>query len=72
MMTTDSGWRRVSAPMAGLALMLVGLAMTGCRENEQNRILSYEPGKYQGKQDSEATLDEGTLRNRAMQIQNFN
>lgn len=72
MMITDSGWRRRSALLASLALVSVGLAMTGCRENEQNRILSYEPGKYQGKQDTDATLDEGTLRNRALQIQNFN
>ena len=36
--------------MAGrtIAIVLMAVALIGCREDEQNRPLSYEPGVYQG------------------------
>jgi len=47
-------------------LVAVGLALGGCRENEQNRPLMFEKGKYLGKPDqplSEQQINE--LRHRA-------
>ncbi|MEJ1995599.1 MAG: hypothetical protein P8X75_10370 [Limibacillus sp.] len=49
-----------------LGLVLVAGLTTGCREEEQDRVLLLEPGVYQGKPDSplsEATEEE--LRQRA-------
>ncbi len=49
-----------------LGLVLVAGLTTGCREEEQDRVLLLEPGVYQGKEDSplsEATEEE--LRQRA-------
>ena len=59
------GSRRLShgALALGLAALVV---LAGCREEEQGRIIGYEPGVYQGKADtplSAETLD--TLRSRA-------
>lgn len=53
------------AALAG-CLVAVGLALGGCRENEQDRVLLFEQGKYLGKADrplSESQVDE--LRHRA-------
>jgi hypothetical protein len=36
---------RLSAVLAAAAL---GLLVSGCRENEQNRPLDFQPGVYQG------------------------
>ncbi|MEQ9330787.1 hypothetical protein [Thalassobaculum sp.] len=55
--------------MAGLVALV---ALAGCREDEQDRPLSYDKGVYQGKADD--ALPEGTsdvLRQRA-QHQSYN
>ena len=46
--------------IGAIACVLAVLAVAGCREFEQDRILSYEPGVYQGPEDQ--SLDEDTLR----------
>jgi len=54
---------RTAVPIVAVA---VGLALGGCRPDEQNRPLYFEPGKYLGKKDealSKEQLDE--LRQRA-------
>ncbi len=48
--------RRLFALVA--CTLAAGLALTACREDEQNRILSYEPGTYLGQPDS--ALSEST------------
>ncbi|MCG8360581.1 MAG: hypothetical protein MI920_33880 [Kiloniellales bacterium] len=48
-------------------MLAMGLALAGCDENEQGRILRYEKGTYLGPADTpldEATRDE--LRQRAL------
>jgi hypothetical protein len=50
----------------GIAVLLAGLAVAGCDEAEQGRVLRYEKGTYLGKPDTDLTagqLDE--LRQRA-------
>ena len=42
------------------AVVLLSAALTGCAEEEQNRVLSYEKGTYLGKVDQK--LSEGQLR----------
>ncbi|MEQ8818461.1 MAG: hypothetical protein RLO51_10570 [Thalassobaculum sp.] len=64
----NSGYRRLAA-VAGLVALV---ALAGCREDEQDRPLSYDKGVYQGKADD--ALPEGTsdvLRQRA-QHQSYN
>jgi len=34
---------------------LVALALTGCRAEEQGRLIDYEPGVYKGKADTQLT-----------------
>lgn len=49
-----------------LLLFTAGIALQGCRNDEQNRVIFYESGKYQGKPDqqlSDAQLER--LRQRA-------
>ena len=38
--------------------LLVALAMTGCREDEQNRPTRFEPGVYQGHKPAELTPEQ--------------
>ena len=60
-------------PQANRTLILVAataavLTVTGCREDEQDRVQFFQPGVYQGQQDaglSQETLD--ALRSRAAQ-----
>lgn len=55
--------RRWIWPIAGLVLVV-----QGCREDERDRVLMYEPGVYQGQPDQsleQAQVDE--LRHRARQ-----
>lgn len=61
-------WEQTTPTVSGLpqattkllALCAIALvALTGCRSDEQDRIMSFEPGMYQGKQD--AGLDQNTL-----------
>lgn len=50
----------------GIAVLLAGLAVAGCDEAEQGRVLRYEKGTYLGKPDDQLSpgqLDE--LRQRA-------
>lgn len=64
-MKVTDGLKR--AALAG-CLVAVGLALGGCRENEQNRPLMFEQGTYLGKPDqplSEQKIEE--LRHRAEQ-----
>lgn len=59
------GVKRIA--LAG-CLVAVGLALGGCRENEQDRTLMFDKGKYLGKPDrplSDEQVDE--LRHRAEQ-----
>lgn len=53
------------------AVVVAGLvALTGCREEEQDRVLLFEQGTYQGTPDN--TLDDGQvseLRSRAQRQQ---
>ena len=39
---------------AGMTCLLV-VGLTGCREDEANRPVSFEPGVYQGPQDQKLT-----------------
>ncbi len=39
--------------LMAIMLFAVSLALQGCREDEQGRILSFEQGKYLGKPDQE-------------------
>ena len=58
--------------LAALLLFASGIALQGCREGEQDRILSYEKGKYLGKPDqklSEAQREQ--LRQRAKAGQRY-
>ena len=48
------------------------LALTGCRQEDQGKILSYEKGTYLGKKDEPLTdAQEEALRHRAKTIQKF-
>lgn len=62
-MKLTDGLKRTA--LAG-CLVVVGLALGGCRESEQNRPLMFEKGKYLGKPDqplSDQQIEE--LRRRA-------
>ena len=39
-------------------ILLVALALAGCREEEQNRPLQYKPGVYQGAEDEKLSEEE--------------
>lgn len=48
------------------ALLVTMAAVTGCREEEQNRPLTYKKGTYQGKPDQQLTeAQKQELRSRA-------
>lgn len=58
--------------LAALLLFVVGLTLQGCREGEQHRILSYEKGKYLGKQDQKlSAAQRERLRQRAKTAQHY-
>ena len=40
------------------AVVLLSAALTGCAEEEQNRVLSYEKGTYLGKVDQNLSEDQ--------------
>ena len=68
------GWTtgRSARLLAALSIIGVVLAVQGCRENEQDRILSYEKGKYLGKPDTELSATKREeLRQRAKTAQNY-
>ncbi|WP_162901428.1 hypothetical protein [Breoghania sp. L-A4] len=41
--------------MAGFLVAVFALGLAGCRESEQDRPLTYEPGVYGGKPDTALT-----------------
>jgi hypothetical protein len=43
--------------MGGIGILLAGSALLGCRQDEQNRILAYEKGKYLGKADQKLSSE---------------
>jgi hypothetical protein len=50
----------------GIAVLLAGLAVAGCDESEQGRVLNYEKGTYLGKPDKQLSADQlDELRQRA-------
>jgi hypothetical protein len=53
-----------------LALLGVALAVQSCREDEQDRVLMYEPGTYLGQPDEPLDQEQvDTLRQRATRQQ---
>ena len=68
---TDRMGRLAALLLLG-SFVLAALALTGCREEDQGRILLYDKGVYQGKTDaplSDRTV--GDLRQRAREVQEF-
>lgn len=62
-MTFDSRLLRIATIGS---LLLAMAAVSGCREEEQNRPLTYEKGTYQGKPDQQITeAQRQELRSRA-------
>lgn len=50
--------------LCGIAALMLGMA--GCRENEQDRVLMFEQGKYLGKPDQSLSPEQvDELRQRA-------
>jgi len=71
-MRTQATKGRRSAALTCCLLVLTAGVLAGCRDEEQDRILNYQPGTYLGPEDTQ--LDQSTvdsLRSRA-QGQNFN
>ena len=55
-----------------VAFLGASLLLQGCRDEEQGRPVSFEPGKYQGKPDTEVTdAQRNELRSRAKSGQTF-
>jgi hypothetical protein len=58
--------RTKTTVMACAALVVVGLALAACDQNEQGRIRNYEPGTYLGQPDTPLTKEQrDALRQRA-------
>lgn len=57
MIIERSGFRLPLATFATLGLLVLAVALAGCRESEQNRPLHYDKGVYGGKADSEVGAD---------------
>ncbi len=47
-----AGRRSAKALGLGLAVVISGLLLAGCEEEEQNRILMFEKGTYLGQEDN--------------------
>ena len=61
---SGNGNARLPVMIGGLLLM--ALAISGCREEEKNRPLQFEKGTYLGQQDQNLTAEQlGDLRQRA-------
>ncbi|MCK4867510.1 MAG: hypothetical protein KAT39_05635 [Alphaproteobacteria bacterium] len=61
-----SGMNRARLPLLLGCLLVVGLAVGGCRKDEQNRTLEFKKGTYMGKPDQNLTAEQLTeLRYRA-------
>lgn len=60
------GMSRARLPLLLSCLLVAGLAISGCRKEEQNRTLEFEKGTYLGKPDQQLTNEQITeLRHRA-------
>lgn len=58
--------RKMNSAVAAAILLSVGVTLSACEEDEQDRVLRYDKGTYLGEEDQsldQETLDE--LRNRA-------
>ena len=56
-----------------ILVMTVLILVNGCREAEQNRVLLYQPGVYQGPSAAETDKrNEMILRQRIYQTQDYN
>ena len=56
--------RRIEKALARLfvgGLVLASLAVTGCREDEQNRVLLFEKGTYLGRPDQALSEQQADL-----------
>jgi hypothetical protein len=61
-----SGMSRARLPLLLGCMLVAGLAISGCRKEEQNRTLNIEKGSYLGKPDQQLTDEQITeLRHRA-------
>ena len=61
-----NGMSRARLPLLLGCLLVAGLAISGCRKEEQNRTLEFEKGTYMGKPDQNLTDEQLTeLRYRA-------
>ena len=61
-----SGMCRARLPLLLGCLLVAGLAISGCRKEEQNRTLGFEKGTYLGNPDQQLTDEQQTeLRHRA-------
>lgn len=61
-----SGIRKARLPLLLGCLLVAGLAIGGCRKEEQNRTLEFKKGTYLGNPDQQLTDEQMTeLRHRA-------
>jgi hypothetical protein len=61
-----NGTNRARLPLLLGCLLVAGLAISGCRKEEQNRTLEFEKGTYLGKPDQSLTDEQvNELRYRA-------
>ena len=61
-----SGMSRARLPLLLGCLLVAGLAISGCRKEEQNRTLEFDKGTYLGEPDQSLTDEQLTeLRHRA-------
>jgi hypothetical protein len=61
-----SGMSKARMPMLLGCLLVAGLAISGCRKEEQNRTLEFDKGTYLGEPDQSLTDEQLTeLRYRA-------
>lgn len=61
-----SGTKKAKLPVVLGCLLVAGLAVSGCRKEEQNRPLQFEKGTYLGEPDQQLTDEQITeLRYRA-------
>lgn len=61
-----SGMKRARLPLLLGGLLFAGLAISGCRSEEQSRPLTFEKGTYQGQKDQKLTDEQlSELRQRA-------
>ena len=61
---------RGGSRLAAVAMMAGMVMLTGCRDEEQDRVLLFEQGNYQGKPDDTLSDDQvSELRSRAMRQQ---